>query len=197
MELFFDTETSGTFNYKAPTYWSEDFPWCVQLGAVLAEDGIAYAEINVLIRADGRKISDDAARTHQITTEESERLGVKEDIAARVFVELWENADLLVAHNYSFDSYILAGIFHRQDMKLSAESIIAPANMGGAQAYCTMLETVDLCKLPGKYGFKWPKLQELHEFLFGEKFTGAHDAMFDIRATMKCFYKLKEDGWIK
>ena len=32
---------------------------------------------------------------------------------------------------------------------------------------CTMKTTTDLLRLPGPYGFKWPKLDELHAFLFG------------------------------
>ena len=87
---------------------------------------------------------------------------------------------------------MMAAMMHRNDLPLSAESILYKKDH-----YCTMKETTDLCKLPGRYGnYKWPKLQELHKHLFGENFVGAHDAMFDIKATMRCYYKLKEDGWI-
>jgi len=56
-----------------------------------------------------------------------------------------------------------------------------------------MLKTTSLCKLPNKYGngYKWPKLSELHNFLFNEDFADAHDALGDIRATIKCFFELK------
>ena len=192
MELFFDTETSDKFNFKDPNYKHKDFPWCVQLAAVLAEEGIAYAEINLLVKPDSRTISDGAARVHQITTEEAKKYGVPEYDVANVFYSLCKNADSLVAHNYQFDSVIMAGVLYRNGMGTHAQDLI-----NGYRRYCTMLETTDLCKLPGPYGNKWPKLQELHTFLFNEPFIGAHDAMFDIKATMKCYYELKKRGHIK
>ena len=38
------------------------------------------------------------------------------------------------------------------------------------------------------------KLMELYRILFNEEFTGAHDAMADVTATMKCFFELKKRG---
>ena len=58
----------------------------------------------------------------------------------------------------------------------------------------TMLASVDFCKIPGKFGFKWPKLMELHQKLFGCDFDNAHDSSADIAATEKCFWELKKRG---
>lgn len=192
MELFFDTETSDKFNFKTQNYKSKGFPWIVQLAAVLAEDGIAYAELNVLIKPKGRTICDEAARVHQIDTETAERFGIEEEAVALVFNEMSKNADILVAHNFNFDSQMVAALFNNNLSLLLAEELLHKR-----KSYCTMKETTELCKIPGKYGNKWPKLQELHNYLFKEDFVGAHDAMFDIRATMKCFYELRKIGWIK
>lgn len=190
MELFFDTETSGTFNFKNPLFRNPDFPWVVQLGAILAEDGIAYAEYNVMIQSNGRTITPGAQKVHNIPVELADRAGLTEQEVAVTFNQLVENADLIVAHNMQFDYTIMRGFFFRTD--------VSDSELFNADKYCTMLGTTSLCKLPGRFGnYKWPKLQELHKFLFGENFVGAHDAMFDIRATMKCFYELKDRGWIK
>ena len=62
------------------------------------------------------------------------------------------------------------------------------------QKICTMQSTTDICRLPGPYGFKWPSLQELHKFLFGCDFEGAHDASDDVTATAKCFFELKKQN---
>ena len=59
---------------------------------------------------------------------------------------------------------------------------------------CTMQASTDYCKIPGPYGYKWPKLSELHMKLFGEYFEEAHDAAADINATVKCFWELKRRG---
>ena len=53
-----------------------------------------------------------------------------------------------------------------------------------------MKSTIDLCKIPGRYGYKYPKLQELHYTLFGSNFDDAHNAMSDVTATVKCYTEL-------
>lgn len=190
MELFFDTETSDKFDFKNPNITGKNFPWVVQLGAILAEDGIAYAEYNVIIRPDGRTIEPGAQKVHNIPVELADNVGISEGIVAQTFLELVDNADVIIAHNMNFDFQIMLGMMHRCE---ESDKILQ-----AAEKYCTMLGTTDLCKLPGRFGnYKWPKLQELHKFLFGKFFVGAHDAMFDIKATMKCFYELKKRGWIK
>ena len=64
------------------------------------------------------------------------------------------------------------------------------------KSICTMKATVDFCKIPDNYGYKYPKLQELHKKLFGYPFEDAHNAMTDIIATKKCFFELKRRGII-
>lgn len=59
---------------------------------------------------------------------------------------------------------------------------------------CTMKRTINFCAIPGPYGFKWPKLSELHYKLFGTVFEEAHNVSVDINATAKCFWKLKQMG---
>lgn len=60
-----------------------------------------------------------------------------------------------------------------------------------ARSLDTMVAATDYCKIPGVYGYKWPKLIELHRKLFGCDFEDAHDAMADITATKKCFFEMK------
>lgn len=59
-----------------------------------------------------------------------------------------------------------------------------------------MLTATNYCRIPGLYGYKWPKLSELHIKLFGVDFDDAHDASVDINATEKCFWELKKRGLI-
>ncbi len=62
------------------------------------------------------------------------------------------------------------------------------------QKLCTMKASTNYCKLSGPYGYKWPKLSELHIKLFGVDFEEAHDASVDINATEKCFWELRKIG---
>jgi DNA polymerase-3 subunit alpha len=66
-----------------------------------------------------------------------------------------------------------------------------------------MNSTIDFCKLPRKNAndngeFNWykrPKLWELHKKLFNEYFIGAHDAMTDVEATLRCTIELNKN-WL-
>ncbi|MCB0370460.1 MAG: 3'-5' exonuclease, partial [Bdellovibrionales bacterium] len=89
-------------------------------------------------------------------------------------------SDVLICHNLSFDLAILQSELLRA--QFSAELNI--------KMFCTMKSSVDYCKLPGRYGFKWPKLEELYDVCFSEKLENAHDALVDVRATQRCFQKL-------
>ncbi len=57
-----------------------------------------------------------------------------------------------------------------------------------------MIQGTDILKIPSRKGsgYKWPKLEELHNFLFKEGFDGAHDALNDVMATSKCYFEMNK-----
>jgi hypothetical protein len=60
-----------------------------------------------------------------------------------------------------------------------------------------MKSTTELCALPrpgGGNGHKWPTLTELHLYVFGYPYDGAHDAGRDLEACARSFFKLREAG---
>jgi hypothetical protein len=71
-----------------------------------------------------------------------------------------------------------------------------PNLVSSKEKICTMLKSTNLCRLDGPYGYKWPKLSELHYFLFKSDFPEAHNAAVDISVTAKCFWELKQRGII-
>jgi hypothetical protein len=64
----------------------------------------------------------------------------------------------------------------------------------GIKKLCTMQVGTNLCRIPSQYGYKYPKLEELHRFLFQANFEGAHNAATDIAITMKCFWEMRKRG---
>ena len=62
---------------------------------------------------------------------------------------------------------------------------------------CTMKQSVNCCKIPSGSRYKYPTLSELHTFLFDKSFENAHDAMEDVRATLRCFIELYRRGFIE
>ncbi len=125
---------------------------------------------------------------HRITTERALKEGADLAEILEAFSQLINEANYLVAHNISFDEKIIGAEFYRKKIA---------SNLDRIDKICTMQSTTNFCKIPGNYGYKWPKLQELHIKLFGEEIEEAHNAAADIDATVKCFWKLKELKIIK
>lgn len=189
MYLFFDTETTGLpNNWKSPVSDVDNWPRLVQIAwLVYSDDGELLDSKDYILRPYGFTIPEDAAKVHGITTEMAYKSGLDSFFVLSTFEAAIRKADTLVAHNMSFDFKIAGAEFYRHKMNSRIFDI---------PKICTMESSVNYCKLPGKYGFKWPKLSELHIHLFGEDFEEAHNAAFDIKATAKCFWKLKELGII-
>lgn len=184
MHLFFDTETTGVpRNYKAPASDLHNWPRLVQLAWILADDEaheIASAEH--IVRPDGFTIPADAVRIHGITTATALLDGVELESVLGAFASALAQASVLVAHNMSFDERILGAEFLRTGRPNLLES---------KARRCTMLEATDYCRLPGRYGYKWPTLDELHRVLFGTPADGAHQALLDVRTCARCYFELK------
>jgi len=195
MELFFDTETSGLYKFKLPPT-DPSQPWVVQFGAILSDRNFIYHEVNLVIKADGRSIEPGAEQIHCISAEISENIGLPEYTVCSLFMVLVEMANTLVCHNFDFDSGLMQALAHRVEQSHNVEyEDWLKVRLKGSSFYCTMKSSTELCKLPGRYGFyKWPKLQELHKFLFGEEFEDAHDALADVRATRRCYYEMVKEA---
>lgn len=190
MYLFFDTETTGLpRRWNVPVTDVENWPRMVQLAWIMCDDsGKMLESKNSIIRPEGYVIPAEVSRLHGITTQMAMERGLPLDEVLNEFSDRMDAADALVGHNISFDECIVGAEFERKRMMTSL--FLKPK-------YCTMKSSTDYCKLPGKSGFKTPKLSELHRILFGTDFDNAHNALADVEATVRCFWKLKELKVIK
>jgi DNA polymerase III epsilon subunit-like protein len=189
MIFFFDTETTGIpRNYRAPVSELDNWPRMVQIAWILAEeDGGEVAQAEYILRPDGYTIPPDAAKIHGITTEIARERGRDLAEVLREAEAAIGRATTLVAHNLEFDEKILGAEFLRRGF---------PNGLESKWRVCTMQSSTDFCRLPGRYGFKWPTLQELHGILFGEPMEGAHRALSDVRACARCYGELKRKGLV-
>jgi DNA polymerase III subunit epsilon len=187
--LFFDTETTGLpRNYKAPASDTNNWPRLVQLAFMLFDEQMnLIEEKDFIIRPDGFSIPVESSLIHGISDQTAREVGLPILPVLERFKELAGNAHCLVAHNYSFDVKIMGAEFIRAGYKdfLPSKNFI-----------CTMQSSTNYCALPSPYGYKWPKLTELHYKLFKENFKEAHNAAVDIRATARCFRELLRLGVI-
>ncbi len=187
MILFFDTETTGLpRDFKAPVTALANWPRLVQLAwLVVAADGSEVRSVERIIKPQGFVIPADAARIHGITTEMALDAGVDLAAALAEIAADLAAAPLLVAHNMPFDEKILGAEFLRLGQRNPLPS---------KARVCTMQSSTDLCKLPGRYGYKWPSLNELHRVLFKHDHADAHRAMADVRACARCYFELQRLG---
>lgn len=185
MLLFFDTETTGLpKNWKAPITDSANWPRLVQIAwLVFKENGDRIDSNNFIIKPEGFSIPVDAARVHGITNSIALDKGVELIKVLNLFNQDINKVNTIVAHNLSFDLNVIGAEMFRKKIN---------TDINYKQSICTMEASTNYCKIPGNYGFKWPKLSELHVKLFGIDFKEAHNASVDIEATTKCFWKLKE-----
>ena len=96
----------------------------------------------------------------------------------------------LVAHNLAFDLGVVGAELVRLNKRLRFLDL---------PGLCTMETTTEVCCLPrwGSAGFKWPTLVELHVHLFGRSYDRPHDAVGDLEACARCFFKLLGDGYYR
>jgi DNA polymerase III epsilon subunit-like protein len=187
MYLFFDTETTGLpRSWKAPVDDLSNWPRLVQLAWLLYDrSGKMLFRANHIIKPEGFTIPTVAASIHGITQEKACREGAPLTAVLGEFFNYLNQSNMLVAHNMSFDENIVGAEFLRHNMP----NVIPQKNR-----ICTMLRSTSFCKLEGPYGYKWPKLSELHSLLFNTDFAEAHNASVDIQATAKCFWELRKRG---
>lgn len=188
--LFFDTETTGLpKSWRAPVTDLANWPRLVQLAYIAYDaEGNQLASMDTIVKPVGFTIPEEASKVHGITTERALRDGRDLAVVLNEFRALLDRTKYLIAHNMGYDEKIIGAEFLRNGMTDIPASIIK---------ICTMHSTTEYCEIPGSYGYKWPKLMELHQKLFEVEFEGAHDALADVAATAKCFWELKKRGVIK
>ena len=183
--LFFDTETTGVpKNWKAPITNFENWPRIVQIAWIVTDAiGNVILRNEYIIKPVGFTIPKDASDVHGITTEYAIKFGVSLEEVLIKFEEHCIISNYIIAHNISFDSKVIGSEFLR---------ILSRNPTTRLDHLCTMINSTNFCKIPGNYGYKWPKLSELHIKLFGKDFEGAHNALSDIEATVKCFWEMRK-----
>ncbi|MBP7670846.1 3'-5' exonuclease [Candidatus Gracilibacteria bacterium] len=186
--VVFDTETTGIPSKGLSLDWQ---PYICQFAAVVYE--VIDGELREVLRRDflikpAVAIEYEVVRVHGITNAMVADAPAFGDVAEEI-LELFASADCAVAHNLAFDEAVL----RCELLRLGRDGDFLPE-----QRFDTMKETRDLCQLPGRHeGFKSPKLAELHQFLFGRGFEGAHNALADVLATGACLAELLKRGIFK
>ena len=175
--MFLDTETTGLFKDK-------HVPRLIQISWIISDKtGKIIKTENHIIKPDNFEIPIDVAKLHGITTEKAKKIGENRLGVLDIFYGDIQDVDCIIGHNIDFDVNVI-----RNELK----NLLNMDIFENKKLICTMKTTSSFCKIPGILGYKYPTLSELFEKLFGKTFYDAHNSLADVRATYKCFFKLKE-----
>lgn len=193
MYLIFDTETTGLpKNYNAPLTDFNNWPRMVQLAWQIHDEEGQLVEVkNYIVKPDGYTIPYNAEKIHGISTKRAQEQGVELSFVLEEFNKALEKSGYNVGHNIEFDINIVGCEYLRAQIETPLHSKIPMDTKSDA--------TANYVAIPGGRGgkFKWPTLTELHEKLFGEAFSEAHNASADVEATARCFLELVRKEIIK
>lgn len=189
--LVFDTETTGLPLVRNPSiFQTNKWPFMCQL-SYITYDTIkqkVVSHYNSYVKLDPSiSIPPDATKVHGITNEKCQQLGQPIDVVLDIWDAELREADLIVGHNISFDKRILMveAIRKKRPQYFTVNTIKKPE-------YCTMKNNVDRCKFQalsktGETYYRYPKLFELHNLLFGYIPQGLHDAFSDVLICLRCY----------
>lgn len=183
--LFFDTETTGLpQSMKIDPIHVHLWPHIAQIAwAEYSQQGILIQERVSIIKPEGYHIPEESTKIHHITHQKAIEEGRPLEAVLRHFMNAVQKATMIICHNAPFDSKVVAAACYRVGLENSLKN---------SNLYCTMVSTTDLCKVcKTDYGtWKYPKLKELYYFLFRKWPEKEHDALEDVRVTVKCYFKL-------
>lgn len=189
--LIFDTETTGLpRDWRAASTDVDNWPRVVQLAwSTYNSDGKCLQRQQRFFTPIGFTIPSEATAVHGITTARALEMGTVPRLALDAFVFDLRLADVVVAHNLSFDKKVMQAELHR-------EKLGDP--FGEIARVCTMMASTNVVRLPSaRGGFKFPRLSELHNYLFGSPSEERHEAMHDVEICAKCYFELKRRGVIR
>lgn len=140
--------------------------------------------------ADVSRVSSRAIEVNGLTKERLAELGTSDKAEAlQEFADAIADADLLVAHNGSFDKSFVLVEAKREGININMSIPL----------WDTMQRMTDFCALPGYYGdYKWPKLIELaNSIRVKTDDIDWHQSAADVEVTARCFRKIAEKGIVK
>ena len=207
--LIVDTETTGLSKAKMITEKTLHlWPHIVQFSYVIynKETNTLLKTVDHIVKVpDSIVISEENSNIHGITDTISKTSGQNIESVLSEFMEDYNNADIVVAHNMEFDFNIIKVEFMRQiyNDKTSIsekEELTQKLNClkGSKKLCCTMQESVELCNIKaltkaGKEYVKFPSLSELHKHLFNVVPKKLHNSLNDVLICLRCFYKMHFD----
>lgn len=173
--LIFDTETTGLPHESSlpATQSPNNWPHIVSISWVIL-DSVSNTVMKshcYIVKPEKWTIPAESTRIHGITQSQALEFG----LPLRYVIDQFnsEQFDVMVAHNLNFDMNVLINAI--------MWDLGDPFHGFAKRKACTMTIGKPMCKLPGRFGYKQPKLTELYQHVTGQlpKSNQLHNALFD------------------
>lgn len=195
--LAFDTETSGLPDWKKPLEHDAQ-PFVLEFGFIFAEDRRPLMKGSVYVNwfPFDVQIHPKAAEANGLTTTFLEQVGVTPRAVFNLIGQMLAKAETIVGHNLDFDVMMLRIMAAKLERLEALDSVLQ-----GKGRFCTQKQGTSVTRIPKRDGdhrsyndspWKYPKLTELHEFLFKQPFADAHTALADTEACWACYWGIQD-----
>lgn len=206
--LFFDTETNGLpANRWIPpsqyTFWPHILQIAWEMWDIQGNTAALVTKTSLLLRPEADMLwSEEAAKIHGLTLPLLRQLGVPASQALQWFADDARTADQIIAHNLDFDKKVVWAALARTGLPT-----LHPPSWWPAAEVCSMLVTMDICRIPAKPTakcpvpkdpYKWPRLAEVWSWLWPDRPLppNLHDAGADVRCLATCWFELVQRGYV-
>lgn len=191
--LFLDTETNGVYNSENPQSEIEIFQICWKIFTIdftLLKERVALFNID-------KELKEDVIKLTGISKYDLEH---SKDDVHEVVSDLMNDlayTSKVIGHNIEYDLNVLWSTIVHKNIKyfIFLPDYSYELDLDRLDTFCTMKETTELLKIPSHYGFKYPTLIELYEFLYGERPSSSHNAEDDVGITIMCVQKLLDERY--
>jgi DNA polymerase III epsilon subunit-like protein len=198
MYLIFDIETTGLpitkhFNvfYTYTDNSKYDSSRIVQIAWKIIGKCPKYKDItfkNYIIKRDDFNIRN--KEFHGISNEISDKDGIPFKEVIKIFMNDLLNCETIVAHNIIFDYNVLLNHLYRYKLFDEIETLKTK------KQYCTMLNSINILKIPLRNNskqFKSTSLKEVYFHYFKKDIENAHNAYYDVEACSQCLLMLLQE----
>jgi DNA polymerase III epsilon subunit-like protein len=194
--VIFDTETSGLPEERNQSIYStHKWPHIIQLAYIVFDTSSnkIIEHYESLVQLNTIQISKESIAIHNITNEMCMNNGLPILEVLSRFICVLSSADMIIGHNIDFDINMICVECIRNSLPFN---FTRNKEEKPILKYCTMMKgktitNIETTSLNGKKYIKYPKLIELYKHYFKEELAGLHNALIDVLACFRCYYKME------
>lgn len=205
--LIFDTETTGISKFKKVIpYQINEWPFIVQFSYIVYNTDthcIEKIDDDIIKLPKGTVIPEETIKIHGITNEMCET-GADIGKCLLTFAKYYLQADVVIGHNLSFDLNMVTAELIRLIHSCKETELMDYCKLlsllNTSNHYCTLQKSIAMCNIKarnaaGREYIKFPKLSELHQYLFQSVPKNLHNSLNDVVVCLRCYYMIekKED----